>query len=119
MAMHNKTLTQLSQDLASKQYSSVELTQHFLDRIHAAQPSLNAFITITDEQALAQAAAADQRLADGDATPLTGIPIAYKDIFCTQTIKTSCGSRMLDRFIAPLRCHPGTQAAKGRYRDAG
>ncbi|WP_031434792.1 Asp-tRNA(Asn)/Glu-tRNA(Gln) amidotransferase subunit GatA [Methylomarinum vadi] len=99
--MHNKTLTELAQGLREKQYSSVELTQFFLDRINQHQ-ALNSFITVADESALEQAKAADTRLAaDDNTTPLTGIPVAQKDIFCTQGIKTSCGSKMLDNFIAP------------------
>lgn len=98
--MHNKTLTELAAGLRAKQFSSVELTHAFLARIKQ-HPALNAFITISEEHALAQAKAADQRLATGDATDLTGIPIAHKDIFCTLGIKTSCGSKMLDNFVAP------------------
>lgn len=99
--MHNHTLAQLAQGLAAKTFSSLELTQHFLKRIHEFNPSLNAFITVCDEQALAQAKAADELRAQGKAGPLTGIPIAQKDIFCTLGIKTSCGSKMLDNFISP------------------
>ncbi len=73
----------------------------FLDRIERFDTTLNAFITVTAEQALAAAAAADRRLAKGEASPLTGIPLAHKDIFCTAGVKTSCGSRMLDNFVAP------------------
>lgn len=98
--MHNKTVSELAAGLRAKQFSSVELTHAFLARIKQ-HPALNAFITISEEHALAQAAAADQRLASGDATDLTGIPIAHKDIFCTLGIKTSCGSKMLDNFVAP------------------
>ncbi|WP_445371574.1 Asp-tRNA(Asn)/Glu-tRNA(Gln) amidotransferase subunit GatA [Methylomonas sp. HW2-6] len=98
--MHNKTLSELAAGLRAKQFSSVELTHAFLARIKQ-HPALNAFITISEEHALAQAAAADQRLATGDASDLTGIPIAHKDIFCTLGIKTSCGSKMLDNFVAP------------------
>ena len=98
--MHNKSIAELSQGLAAKQYSSQELTQLFLDRIKQHQ-ELNCFITITEEQALAQAKLADQRIADGNAEPLTGIPIAQKDIFCTKGVKTSCGSKMLDNFVSP------------------
>jgi aspartyl-tRNA(Asn)/glutamyl-tRNA(Gln) amidotransferase subunit A len=98
--MHNKTLTELAIGLRDKQFSSVELTQAFLARIHA-HADLNAFITVCDDSALAQAAEADQRLAAGTAGPLTGIPLAQKDIFCTLGIKTTCGSKMLDNFIAP------------------
>ena len=98
--MHNKTISELSKDLRNKQYSSVELSQYFLDRIKKHQ-DLNCFITITEETALAQAKAADIKLAEGNAQPLTGIPVAQKDIFCTQGIKTSCGSKMLDNFQSP------------------
>ena len=98
--MHTKTLTELAQGLRSGEFSSVELTQHFLARIHQHK-DLNAYITVTEELALAQAKAADARLASGSATDLTGIPIAQKDIFCTLGVKTSCGSKMLDNFIAP------------------
>jgi aspartyl-tRNA(Asn)/glutamyl-tRNA(Gln) amidotransferase subunit A len=73
----------------------------FLDRIERFDTTLNSFVTVTAEQALAQAAAADRRLAEGDAPLLAGIPLAHKDIFCTAGVKTSCGSRMLDNFISP------------------
>jgi aspartyl-tRNA(Asn)/glutamyl-tRNA(Gln) amidotransferase subunit A len=98
--MHKKTLSELAAGLRSKEFSSVELTQFFLDRISQHQ-DLNAFITVSAESALQQAQAADQLLAAGNAGPLTGIPIAQKDIFCTLGTKTSCGSKMLDNFIAP------------------
>jgi aspartyl-tRNA(Asn)/glutamyl-tRNA(Gln) amidotransferase subunit A len=87
--------------LRRKQFSSQELARHFLDRIAALDPKLNSFITVTPEIALEQARTADARLSAGNAGPLTGIPIAQKDIFCTQGVRTSCASRMLDRFIAP------------------
>ncbi|HCU00046.1 MAG TPA: Asp-tRNA(Asn)/Glu-tRNA(Gln) amidotransferase GatCAB subunit A [Methylococcaceae bacterium] len=98
--MQNKTITQLAQSLRAKEFSSVELTQHFLHRI-AQHTELNAYVTVTSELALAQAQLADKRLASGDAHLLTGIPIAHKDIFCTQDVKTTCASKMLDNFIAP------------------
>jgi aspartyl-tRNA(Asn)/glutamyl-tRNA(Gln) amidotransferase subunit A len=98
--MHNKTIAELAEGLRSRQFSSRELTAAYLARIKEHQ-ELNAFITVTEAQALAQADAADARLAAGEAGPLTGIPIAHKDIFCTDGIKTSCGSKMLDNFIAP------------------
>jgi aspartyl-tRNA(Asn)/glutamyl-tRNA(Gln) amidotransferase subunit A len=79
----------------------MELAKHYLDRVERLGSQLNAFITVTAEQALAEATVADRRLASGDATPLTGIPIAHKDIFCTAGVKTSCGSRMLDNFVSP------------------
>jgi aspartyl-tRNA(Asn)/glutamyl-tRNA(Gln) amidotransferase subunit A len=99
--MHRKTLAELAAGLERKEFSSVELAQAFLDRIERLNPDFNCFITVTAETALAQARAADARIARGEAGPLTGVPIAQKDIFCTRGIRTSCGSRMLDNFIAP------------------
>jgi aspartyl-tRNA(Asn)/glutamyl-tRNA(Gln) amidotransferase subunit A len=99
--MHHKTIAQLAEALRSRSVSATELTRHFLARIEHFDADLNAFVTVTADQALAQAAAADRRLSAGDAPPLTGIPIAHKDIFCTRGIKTSCGSRMLDNFVSP------------------
>ncbi|PPD32097.1 MAG: Asp-tRNA(Asn)/Glu-tRNA(Gln) amidotransferase GatCAB subunit A [Methylomonas sp.] len=98
--MHNLTLSELAAGLRSQQFSSVELTQAFLSRIHQHQ-DLNAFISVSEDTALQQAQAADQLIAGGNAGPLAGIPIAQKDIFCTLGVKTSCGSKMLDNFIAP------------------
>ena len=98
---HTNTLAELSALLQSGKVSSVELTQSFIDRIKQLDPQLNSFITMTEQQALAQAKAADERRAAGNAGPLTGIPIAHKDIFCTLDVKTSCGSKMLDNFQAP------------------
>jgi aspartyl-tRNA(Asn)/glutamyl-tRNA(Gln) amidotransferase subunit A len=98
--VHTKSIKELANGLRSGAFSSVELTQSFLARIKQHQ-SLNCFITITDEAALQDAKLADARIAKGNATLLTGIPIAQKDIFCTQGVKTSCGSKMLDNFIAP------------------
>ena len=99
--MHDKTIAELSAALAAGECSSRELTGAVLERIQALDPQLNSFITVTAEQALAEADAADRRRAAGDAGPLTGIPIAHKDIFCTDGVRTSCGSRMLDPFVAP------------------
>ena len=99
--MHTRTLAQLAADLRAKRVSATELTRHFLARIERFDEALNAFVTVTAQQALAQAAAADRRLAKGDAAPLTGVALAHKDIFCTLGVKTSCGSRMLDNFVAP------------------
>lgn len=98
--MHNRTIAELAEGLRSGEFSSVELTQAYLQRIERFQ-ELNAYITVTPEQALAQAQAADKRLAEGRGELLTGIPIAQKDIFCTDGVKTSCGSKMLDNFISP------------------
>ncbi|WP_428826120.1 Asp-tRNA(Asn)/Glu-tRNA(Gln) amidotransferase subunit GatA [Azonexus sp. IMCC34842] len=99
--MINASLKQLSQALAAKQISSVELTQLFLDRISRLNPSLNAFVTIDAEKSLNSARAADARLAAGTAGALTGIPIAQKDIFCAEGWRTTCGSKMLANFVSP------------------
>ena len=99
--MHNLTIAELVQGLQSKKFTSVELTQHFLDRIAELNPDYNAVITVTAEQALKAATAADQRLAAGNAPALCGVPILHKDIFCTNGVRTSCGSKMLDNFIPP------------------
>jgi aspartyl-tRNA(Asn)/glutamyl-tRNA(Gln) amidotransferase subunit A len=99
--MHNLFIGELAERLAKRQISSVELTRHFLSRIERLSPALNAFITVTGAQALKDAAAADARLAAGETGPLLGIPLIHKDIFCTDGVKTSCGSRMLDNFVSP------------------
>jgi aspartyl-tRNA(Asn)/glutamyl-tRNA(Gln) amidotransferase subunit A len=99
--LHTLSLAALSQGLARGDYSSVELTRHFIARIERLNPQLNAVITPTPERALQAAAAADARRARGEAGPLTGLPILHKDIFCTTGVRTSCGSRMLDNFISP------------------
>jgi len=103
--MHTRTLAELSAALHAREITSEALTQHYLGRIEALDGQLNAFITVTAESALEQARAADAILAAGDAGPLTGIPIAHKDIFCTRGVRTSCGSRMLDNFISPYDGH--------------
>lgn len=99
--MHHKTIKELSADLAAKKISSVELTKLFLDRVRKLDDKLNSFITVTEESALKEALAADEKIKSGHQSPLTGIPIAHKDIFCTDGIKTTCGSKMLDNFVAP------------------
>lgn len=99
--MHTQTLAQLAENLNKKTFSSVELTQYLLKRIDTLDSNLNSFITVCPEQALAQAKQADALRAKGQANTLTGLPLAHKDIFCTQGIKTSCGSKMLDNFISP------------------
>ncbi len=99
--MYNLTIAELVRGLQSKAFSSVELTQHFLNRIAALNPDYNAVITVTADQALKAAIAADKRLAAGGAPALCGVPILHKDIFCTKGVRTSCGSKMLDNFIPP------------------
>ncbi len=94
-------IAEISRRLADGEFSSEEITSAYLSRIHEKDNALNAFITTCDELALSQARAADAARAKGDAHALAGVPIAHKDIFCTKGIKTTCGSRMLDSFIAP------------------
>jgi len=99
--MFNASLKQLSLQLAEKKISSTELTTEFLKRIKEFNPKYNAFITVNEEISLTQARAADKILASGQAGPLTGIPIAQKDIFCTKGWLTTCGSKMLSNFVSP------------------
>jgi aspartyl-tRNA(Asn)/glutamyl-tRNA(Gln) amidotransferase subunit A len=99
--LHNLSVGELAERLRLRELSSVELTRHFLGRIERLNPALNALITLTADAALAAAAAADRRLKDGERGPLLGIPLIHKDIFCTDGVRTSCGSRMLDNFVAP------------------
>ncbi|MFZ5492432.1 MAG: Asp-tRNA(Asn)/Glu-tRNA(Gln) amidotransferase subunit GatA [Pseudomonadota bacterium] len=99
--MLDQTLTEQVAALRRGDCSARELTDAYLARIGASNPALNAYVTVTAEAARAAADAADAALAAGDAPPLTGIPIAHKDIFCTDGVRTSCASRMLDNFIAP------------------
>jgi aspartyl-tRNA(Asn)/glutamyl-tRNA(Gln) amidotransferase subunit A len=101
VSIYSSTLAELAAGLRKKTYSSVELAKLYLDRIESSQPTLNAFISVTREEALAAAAAADKQLAAGEGGPLTGVPIAHKDIFCTAGIRTTCASRMLDNFVSP------------------
>ncbi|PLW82896.1 Asp-tRNA(Asn)/Glu-tRNA(Gln) amidotransferase GatCAB subunit A [Kineobactrum sediminis] len=112
--MHTQTVAELARQLREKQFSSVELTRSYLDRIQALDGVLNSFVTIDESGALAAAAAADARLAKGDTAPLLGIPLAHKDIFCTRGLRSSCGSRMLDNFVPP---YDATVVA--RLRTAG
>ena len=97
--MHNLTVAELIKGLKNKDFSSLELTQHYLDRINNSD--LNAFISITEDEALSQAKEADKKITKGSSSILTGIPYAHKDIFCTKGVKTSAGSKMLDSFISP------------------
>jgi aspartyl-tRNA(Asn)/glutamyl-tRNA(Gln) amidotransferase subunit A len=112
--LHNLSIGELGRALRAGETSSVEITRHFLTRIERLNPALNALITVTAEQALVAAAAADARRAAGEQGPLLGIPLIHKDIFCTDGVRTSCGSRMLDNFIAPYDATVVT-----RLKDAG
>jgi len=113
--MIDKSLKQLGQALAKREISSIELTTLFLDRIERLNPDINAFITVDRDQSLAMARAADARIAAGAAGPLTGIPIAQKDIFCAEGWTTTCGSKMLANFVSP---YDATVIAK-LHREAG
>ncbi len=112
--MHQLTIAELIKGLGNKQFSSVELTRHYLERIARLDKTYNTYVTVTSELAIAQAAAADKRLASGDSNPLCGIPLTHKDIFCTMGVRTSCGSKMLDNFIAPYNA-----TIVDKYVDAG
>ncbi len=106
--MHTYTLARLAQGLAQKEFSSSELTRHFLQRIATHDPQLNSLISVTADLALKQATEADQQRQHPTASspqPLLGIPLLHKDIFCTQGVRTSCASKMLDNFIAPYDAH--------------
>jgi len=103
--MINASLKDLATALGARQISSVELTQLLLDRIARHNPEINAYITLDAEKSLAQAAAADVLIAQGKAGPLTGIPFAQKDIFCAKGWRTTCGSKMLENFVAPYDAH--------------
>ena len=109
--LHRLSIRELSEGLAQAKFSSRELTEHYLKRIAKIDTQVQSYITVTAEQALAQADAADAALKAGHATTLTGLPIAHKDIFCTQGIKTTAGSKMLDNFISP---YDATVVAKGK-----
>ena len=112
--MLNSSLKQLAELLRAKQVSSVEMTQEFLRRIQQLNPVYNAFITIDEEASLSQARRADESLATGTGQALTGVPIAHKDIFCTQGWRTTCGSKMLANFVAPYDAH-----VIQRFNEAG
>ncbi len=112
--MHNKTIAELSQCLAQGEFSSAELTQAYLDRIAKFDSQINSYITVTADEALAAAKQADVQIKAGTAGPLTGIPLAQKDIFCTNGVKTTCGSKMLDNFISPYDA-----TVISRFKQAG
>ncbi|HSG75529.1 MAG TPA: Asp-tRNA(Asn)/Glu-tRNA(Gln) amidotransferase subunit GatA [Burkholderiales bacterium] len=103
--MLDSGLGELQAALAARRVSSVELTRLYLERIRAQNGPLNAFITVDEEVSLEQARAADARRARGEAGPLTGIPVAHKDIFCTRALRTTCGSRMLEHYTSPYDAH--------------
>ena len=95
------TLKQASSLLQSKQISAVELATEYLAAIAAKNPAINGYVTIDQDKTLAEAKAADARIAAGNATALTGVPVAYKDIFCQTGWRSACSSKMLDNFVSP------------------
>ncbi len=112
--LHDKSLTELAAGLAAGDFSSVELTGDLLARIGSLDEQLNAFVTVTADEALAAAKDADEARAAGKGGVLNGLPLVHKDIFCTRGVKTSCGSRMLDNFVSPYDA-----TVVERLRDAG
>ena len=112
--MIDSSLKQLSAALAGKQVSAAELATLFLDRIERLNPTINAFVTIDRDRTLAQARAADERRAQGERAPLLGVPLAHKDIFCTEGWLTTCGSKMLANFVSPYDAH-----VVSRFKAAG
>ena len=112
--MYDKSISEQSRALAAGEISSVELTQSYIDRIKQLDGELNSFITVTDELALEQAKAADERRAAGNAETLTGIPLAHKDLFCTEGVKTTCASKILDNFVAPYE-----STVTRKFKEAG
>jgi aspartyl-tRNA(Asn)/glutamyl-tRNA(Gln) amidotransferase subunit A len=114
MEIATASLAELAAALRARELSSEELTRTYLERIERLDPGLNSYITVTPELALEQAGAADTALARGEGGPLTGIPLAHKDIFCTDGVATTCGSRMLADFVAPYDA-----TAVARLRQAG
>lgn len=115
MEIFDLTIHELHEKLKAKEVSSVEATRAMLDRIEAVDSQVNAYITVTPEQALLQAEDADRRIAAGEIAPLTGIPVGLKDIFVTKGIRTTCGSRILENFVPP---YDGTAVAKLKEQGA-
>ncbi|MGB8433280.1 MAG: amidase, partial [Burkholderiales bacterium] len=112
--MIDASLAELAAALAARKFSSVELTEHCIERIARFDKGLNAFITVDPDRSLEQARAADARIAAGRAQPLTGIPVAHKDIFVTKGWPSTCGSRMLASFVSPYDAH-----VIERFNDSG
>ena len=112
--IHRMTLSQLKRNLETKNLSSREITESFLKRISETNKSLNAFITITEEQAVSQSVEADEIIVKGKAKSLTGLPFAHKDLFCTDGILTTCASKMLSNFVPPYDA-----TVVKRLKDAG
>ena len=101
MQLHALTIQEARAKLAAGEITSRDLTRAALERIKAVEPKVDAFISVDEDAALDQASACDQKIAAGEATPLTGIPIAIKDLICTRGMRTTCGSRILENFVPP------------------
>nr|MCU0605474.1 amidase family protein [Desulfobacterales bacterium] len=114
MELYTLAISEAHRLLENKEITSTELTRAVLDRIAAVEPGVDAFLTVTADRALEQAQAADERIAGGACGPLTGVPIALKDVICTRGVRTTCGSRILDPFIPPYDA-----AVVARLRQAG
>ena len=115
MTIYDMTMAELRARLDSRELSAVEVTKAYLERIEATNPAINTFITQCNESALAEAEAADQAIASGDAAPLTGLPIAAKDIFNTEGIRTTCASKILENYTSP---YDATAIAKIKSQKA-
>ena len=102
MSLHTQTVAELAAGLRARRFSSLELTLHLLGRIERLGPDLNAFVSVTADRALDDARRADELLARGEGGPLTGVPVAHKDIFCTDGIRTTCSSKMLSNFVGTV-----------------
>lgn len=113
-ALHQQSLAELAAGLSAGEFSSRELTETLLGRVQEHQGTLNAFITVTDELALAQADKADDARTKGEGGALNGLPIVHKDLFCTKGVLTTCGSRILDNFVSPYDA-----TVVGRLSSAG
>ncbi|MCB2228947.1 MAG: Asp-tRNA(Asn)/Glu-tRNA(Gln) amidotransferase subunit GatA [Desulfarculaceae bacterium] len=114
MELHELTLLGALELLENKEVSSVELTQALLARMEAVEPKVNAYLTTTPEMALEQAQAADQARAKGEAGPLCGVPAGLKDVLCTQGVRTTCASKILDNFVPPFDAY-----LVARLKEAG
>ena len=120
MELHELTLRQAREKLDKKEVSSVELTKAMLERVEATEPALHAYLTLTPEKALEQARAADDMIAAGQAGPLTGIPAGIKDVICTEGVRSTCGSKILENFVPTFDAYlSGAGFARGRAGDAG
>src|SRR5690349_15635955 len=115
MQIFELSIHELHEKLKKKELSAVEATRAMLDRVEAVDERVNAYITVTPDEALKEAAAADKKIAAGDIDVLTGIPIALKDIFVTKGIRTTCGSKILENFVPP---YDGTAVARLKARGA-